>query len=302
MTSRKLLVLGYHNVTPTHRFPSAAGADALGGQLRMLRRIANLVPLESSLATLGAGGRLPPRAVAVTFDDGYRDNLTDAAPVLRSLEVPATVYLVPGFLSHRVHAWWERLGWALSRARVGSVEFEGETLPLREPAERATALTVIERAVKRTDHATRAATVERLVGRLDAGGGYDHAALYLDWDGARELVRSGWSIGSHTSTHAILARETAAAQRADLVHSRRQLTEELSVEVAGLAYPNGEQADYDADTIAAARDAGHSHAVTTWGRTADTGKGPFEIGRRMVSTSTPPSRLAASVLKAFATG
>lgn len=296
----KLVVLGYHNVTPTHRFPSATGAAGLGRQLRLLRTVAKVVPLESALATLAAGGSLPARAVAVTFDDGYRDNLTVAAPLLRSLGVPATIYLVPGLLSREVTAWWERLAWAVRGARVGSVEFEGAVLSLGGPDERAAALHAVERSVKRTDHATRTAVVEDLVGRLDPAGEFDRD-LYLDWDGAREIVRAGWAVGSHTTAHAILARETAPAQQADLVSCRAALSENLSVEVPGLAYPNGERDDYDTDTIAAVAAAGHTHAVTTWGRTADTGRGPFEIGRTVVSTATPPWRLAARVLRAHAT-
>lgn len=298
----RLMVLGYHNLTPTLRWPApGGGADAFARQLKVLRRVATLVPLEASLDALDAGAPLPARAVAITFDDGYRDNLTDAVPVLRALGVPATIYLVPGFLSREVHAWWERLGWAVGAARAAHVEFGGARLPLATPEERATALRTIETAVKRTDHDTRLGVVEELVDRLDPAGRYDGRELFVDWDGARDLVRSGFTVGSHTCGHAILAREDAEAQRKDLVRCRELLQSELSVPVPGLAYPNGERGDYDAATIAAAREAGHTHAVTTWGRLADIGRGPFQIGRRMVTAHTPPLRLAAAVLRNFAT-
>lgn len=297
--SRKLVVLGYHNVTPTPRFAAVGGgAEALHRQLRMLRRVANVVPLESALATLDAGGTLLPRAVALTFDDGYRDNLTHATPVLRALGLTATIYLVPGFLSHDVPAWWERLAWGLRTARAPHVAFEGAMLPLGTPTERAAALRVIESGVKRTDHATRITAVEDVVARCEPGGFYDSHELYLDWDGARALVGAGcWTVGAHTNGHAILARETPDAQHRDLADCRALLHTELGVDATGLAYPNGEQADYDETTIAAARETGYTYAVTTWGRLADTGRGPYEIGRRMVTTTEEPWHLAAAVLR-----
>lgn len=297
----RLVVLGYHSIEPTHRWPAAPGSGiaTFTQHLRLLRRLANVVPLDRALRQLSAGGPLPPRAVAITFDDGYRDNLTLGVPALRRLELPATVFLVPGYLSGQVHAWWERLGWAVHRARARSVDVEGRQVELTEPAQRAAALEEIEQRLKDRDHADRLAAVERLVAALDPDGAYYADELFLDWDGARSLVAGGISIGSHTMGHAILGRETADAQRADLRTSRATLADALQTPVEVLAYPNGQRADYDAATIDAARDAGYSHAVTTWGpsNTADTP--PYEIARRMVSTDTPPARLAARLLRDF---
>lgn len=107
-TSRnRLMVLGYHNIEPTWRFTDPAGGiDNFTRQLSALRRVTNIVPLESALDAIAGGRPLPPRAVAITFDDGYRDNLTLGVPVLQRLKIPATIFLVPEFLSGRVHAWW----------------------------------------------------------------------------------------------------------------------------------------------------------------------------------------------------
>jgi peptidoglycan/xylan/chitin deacetylase (PgdA/CDA1 family) len=105
------------------------------------------------------------------------------------------------------------------------------------------------------------------------------------------------TVGSHTLSHAILGRETAADQRVDLRESRLLLQRELSAEVATLAYPNGTRDDYDDATFAAAREAGYSHAVTAWGGPVSADAPPFEITRSMVSTSTSAPRFAAKILK-----
>lgn len=295
----RLLVLGYHNIESTWRWPAPAGSGvkSFTRQLRILRRTTNVVPLDWALQMLQAGDPLPPRAVAITFDDGYRDNLTVAVPLLNRLRIPATVFLVPGFLSGEVHAWWERLGWAVRHARVSSIDFDGKRFGLSGERERTLALDGIEESLKRRDHAARQFAVESLVHELDPEGSYRADELFMDWDGARGLVRAGISIGSHTMRHAILARETVQSQRDDLRESRRVLQDALDTPVETLAYPNGCRDDYDATTIAALRDAGYSHAVTTWGCTASAETPPFEVCRRIVSPDRPAPRLAASVLR-----
>jgi peptidoglycan/xylan/chitin deacetylase (PgdA/CDA1 family) len=292
----RLLILGYHNVESTWFWPSRPGAGiaTFARQMRVLHRIANVVSLEDALDALAAGRPLPPRAVALTFDDGYRDNLELAAPVLRGYGMPATIYLVPGFLSGEQHAWWERLGWAVGRARARTLRLDGHELVLGDDG---AALRAVETLVKRMTHDERMNAVEQLVEDLRPSGEYRADELFLDWDAARGLVPAGMTVGSHTLAHAILGRETAADQRVDLRESRRLLQRELSAEVATLAYPNGTRDDYDDATFAAAREAGYSHAVTAWGGPVAADAPPYEITRTMVSTSTSAPRFAAKILK-----
>jgi peptidoglycan/xylan/chitin deacetylase (PgdA/CDA1 family) len=295
----RLSVLGYHNVAPTWRFPAAPGSGVrtFARQMRFLKQTTTMVPLDEALDALQAGRPLPPRAVAITFDDGYRDNLTLAVPVLQRLKIPASIFLVPGFLSGHEHAWWERLGWAMMRSRAPALDFEGRRLELSTVAERRTALAAVEESVKRLDHAARQQAVERVVAVLEPEGTYHADALFMNWDDARSMVRAGISIGSHTMRHAILAREADKTQREDLSESRRLLESELQTAVRTLAYPNGQADDYDAGTGAAARAAGYSHAFAAWGCTSCARTPPYEMRRRMVSTDRPASRLVVNVMR-----
>jgi peptidoglycan/xylan/chitin deacetylase (PgdA/CDA1 family) len=294
----RLLVLGYHNVEATWFWPDrpGAGAATFARQMRVLHRIATVVPLEAALSALVAGRPLPPRAVALTFDDGYRDNLELAAPVLQRYRMPATIYLVPGFLAGEQHAWWERLGWAIRHARARRLRLGGLELELGEDG-RAAALRAVETALKRMTQTDRLRAVEQLVEDLRPAGDYRADALFLDWDDARRLAPAGLAVGSHTLGHAILGRETAADQYVDLRESRQLLQRELGVEVSTLAYPNGTRADYDDATVAAAREAGYSHAVTAWAGPVTVDAPPYEICRTMVSTATSAPRFAAKVLR-----
>ncbi|MDF2741394.1 MAG: polysaccharide deacetylase, partial [Actinomycetia bacterium] len=230
-------------------------------QLRRLQRLGTIVPLAPSLRQLTTGQPLPPRAIALTFDDGYRDNLEVGAPVLERLGLPATFFLVPGILDGTVSPWWETVAWAMGNATRTSLDWEGQALPVGGRAGGRTLELVTER-LKEHDQAARGRAVAELVERLEPAGEPGHRRLFLDWDGARELLARGFEVGAHSMDHAILARETPAAQLTDLVESRRRLEDELGTAVEVLAYPNGSRTDYDAATVDAARRAGYSHGLT----------------------------------------
>lgn len=264
--SSRLLVLCWHNVNATWSFPAdpGAGLRGLAHQLRALRRFGNVVPLESALRTLSRHEPLPPRAVALTFDDGYRDNLEYAAPLLEQLGLPATFFLVPGLLSGSAMPWWETVSRAIRMTSAQELAWRGDALPLDTVERRQHVMGCVQRDLKLLTHTEREARVAQLADEIAPhvpAGSVDE--LFLDWQGARELVRRGFSIGSHTCEHAILSRESPDTQAADLVESRHSLQDGLSVGADVLAYPNGEAGDYDEHTLAAARAAGHEWALTT---------------------------------------
>jgi peptidoglycan/xylan/chitin deacetylase (PgdA/CDA1 family) len=281
----RLIVLGWHFVEGTWRFPSSPGTGLpkLERQLRTLTKVATIVPLFPALQALSEGRPLPPRAVALTFDDGYRDNLTLAAPLLARLGLPATMFLVPGFLSGEVSHWCERVGWAFACARARSIEFEGQRFDLASTATRVEAMTVVEGHLLRQARHLRDIMIDQLVDQLDPVGRLDSHALFLDWEGARELARTGLAIGSHSMYHTVLSTEDAEAQRVDLAESRRQLERELAMPIEVIAYPFGKREHYNTATLAAANAAGYTFAVTTRALWNTPATSPYEIRRRILS-------------------
>jgi peptidoglycan/xylan/chitin deacetylase (PgdA/CDA1 family) len=290
----RLVVFGWHNVERTWHFAPRRGSGprGLAQQLRLLRRFSNVLPLESALTDLTAGRPLPPRAVALTFDDGYRDNLTIAGPILRDLELPATCFLVPGILSRTTGSWWEELAHAVTHATTDEITWDGRTHPLRTTTERRAALRPLGQALKDRDHASRAAAVDQIKELLAPRHRYHVEETFMDWDEA-ERLRDYMTIGSHSLHHAILAREDDDTQAADLSSARAQLQDRLGVEAPVLAYPNGSADDYATGTLEAAERAGHSHAVTTLPGVNDATTPRLEIRRIMMN----PERGAVDLAK-----
>ena len=284
MRGPRLLVLGWHNVEGTPCFPSTPGAGLRGfrDQVEWLARWTNVVPLREALRALVAGEPLPARAVALTFDDGYRDNLDLAVPELERLGLPATFFLVPGLLDRRVEPWWEAVAWAVTEATVAEATLAGRRVTLGERSGRRAARREAEEHLKRRDRAAREAALAEMMKALRPPPRDDLRELFLDWPGARELAARGFEIGSHSSHHAILSEESPEAQMSDLIESRVALEDGLAVPVTAVAYPNGGAPDYDAGTLAAAEAAGFENGVTTRKGVNGRGTPRFEVRRVVV--------------------
>ena len=176
----RLLVMGWHNVAATYGFP-ARGEQAERGfesQMKSLARAANVIPLHEALSRLSAGQSLPRRAVAITFDDGYRDNLTLALPLLERLGLPATFFLVPELLSGNVDAWWETVGWALSASSRDTFSWEGMNFAL-DRSNGQSAYSPIVRALKRRNRDDRDRSMSELLELLAPPGEHKDPGVLL---------------------------------------------------------------------------------------------------------------------------
>lgn len=239
------------------------------------------------------------RWVAMTFDDGYADNVTRALPALRRHGARATFYLTAGLMEDRVAPWWDRLTHALEHARRPSAEVtlggRRVVVDAAAPEGRAAALAALL-PLLRVEPAEQGRRLAALAAALDAP---EPAPCALaTWEQAAALAEAGMEIGAHTLTHPFLSRLGAAAQRAEIAGSRDLIAARLGVTPRGLAYPGG---DHDATSIAACREAGLEHAVTT--RAGDAGpRDPrFELRRRGLSEGAclgPGGRFSARLARA----
>ena len=257
------LVLAYHRVTETPRDPFGlcVRPDRFATHLNVLARLADVVALSEIRKTRRPGRR----RIAITFDDGYADNLEVAAPLLVESGFPATFFLVTEGLDPDAEFWWDRLEHVVLDAPEGSgpieVVLDGRTLRLdtRSALGR-------ERALKALNRRLRLLRPERIDAVLlelaECLGGWKGACEHhrrLAPSRARSLLAAG-EIGAHTRTHPLLAALDDGSAREEIAGSRGDAARIAGVAVRHFAYPFGMEGAFDRRIARLVREAGFDAA------------------------------------------
>ncbi|HZR43057.1 MAG TPA: polysaccharide deacetylase family protein [Ktedonobacteraceae bacterium] len=261
----RVVVLIYHYAT---------GGD-LRNHLLYLRRHYRLMHMEAALEELYTqrkdGRRTTDRRtpLVVTFDDGYRDNYTYAFELAKELQIPFTIYLIPGYIESGDHFWWLEGKRLVKRAQVQDAIVDGRTYHLNVPEEREALSRLID---ARARHAPSVAEREEFLAsirELLAVPSIVHEeelpVMPVTWEQVREMDESGWvSFGAHTMHHPILSNITNPAEvQSEVIECRRVLAQKLGHPVRSLAYPVGQMQHIGEHVIQAVKQAGYEWAVTT---------------------------------------
>jgi peptidoglycan/xylan/chitin deacetylase (PgdA/CDA1 family) len=255
--------------------------EAFRGQMAHLARNFSVMPLGEIAGRLRSGKALPPRAVAITFDDGYADNYTEAFPILRALGLPATVFLTTGCIGTGESLWFDRVLRAFQRTERDTATLPGgeEATGMRDPALRARMSIRALYALMRLPDAERVEAVTGLERQLLDGGAATPASDMLDWDQIRAMAAGGITFGAHTVNHPILARLPLEDAEREIVASKRRIEEETGRGVDLFAYPVGRRSDYSPEVIARVVGVGFQAAVTTTPGANRRGDDPFLLRR-----------------------
>lgn len=276
------LVLLYHRVGGSDPDPHRINVprQAFADEMSWLKAHCAVLPLDQ-LRAGAERGTLPPRAVALTFDDGYEDTLMVAAPVLKALQLPATCFVTTEGLEGTHEFWWDTLASAL----LGDGSYpstlwvslpEGpRTLPTATRGERLFAHGLIYHAVVGEPVSTRSAVVSavRAWARSAIAGPTGRRMAAAD---IARLAEYGVAVGAHTVRHPQLPRLSHADQVREIADCRDTLERIAGATVDSLAYPFGA---FDDTTAAAARDAGIVSAWTCEPRAVGRSDEPFSLPR-----------------------
>ncbi len=206
------------------------------------------------------------RFVAFTFDDGYRDNVTNALPVFAAHDAPLCIYTVTGVLDRTIDYWWGAL------ARLVETHDTLDLQPLGLPGTVSTASWTDKQAAYlrieqwvHEDLERRSSAVSAWCTThhgLDARRLLDEDAL--GWDDLRALASQPLvTIGAHSQTHRRLARLHDPELQQELLGGRERLERELGRPIRHLAYPYGGPAACGDREFRVAAEAGYATAVTT---------------------------------------
>jgi peptidoglycan/xylan/chitin deacetylase (PgdA/CDA1 family) len=287
--NRGLAILRYHAVCGpeghTYAEPGiCVSPEAFAAHIAYLTSHYSVLPLPDAAARLRDGRPLPENAVAITFDDGYADNLP-AARVLHAHNASATFYITAGCLSGEAPFWPSELRSLVVGTSLAQIRFTATgqtmTLPLGGEAERRAAIRTASRLFKSNPIPVREALREELRRQIPSA---TPSSPMLTWDQVREMHRMGMTIGAHTVTHPNLPSAGLDDARGEIVGARARLQREIDAPVTMFSYPNGGAERYMTPEIAAiVREAGYEAATTSRNGFASRRSDLFALERVQVS-------------------
>ena len=300
------LVLAYHGVVSDDhpddllRTREAVSLREFRQQLADIRRLFTPISATDLLDFIEGKASLPTYPVLITFDDGFRNNLTCAAPELQRQGVPALIHITTGMIGRDRLLWTQELnerilGWPRKTLPLPESRPDVETPP--EGAARIGIADHVRVLCKRIPDRVREAYLDRLREEPLPRGEAWHRELYdfLSWDDVRSLSRKGFAIGSHTVGHRILTRIGPERLEHELCASKAMIERQLGQECPWIAYPNGRAGDFSPEVLRATHKAGYKIGFTLTGRLGSRRPDPLQVARTCISGQLPEDEFHARI-------
>ena len=275
--SPRAVILLYHRIATHETDPWSLSVSPkhFAEHMAMLGTVANPVPLQALVDGL-RDGRVPRRAVAVTFDDGYAGALHAAKPILDKFAIPATMFLPSGLIGAYTEFWWDELErillepgelpaclrlevngvpklWELGTAanyRVhDAVAYRSWRAWDDPPTMRHAVYQSLYRLLQRASGAEQLRVLADLRSNSDIDSTARTSHRVMTWAEAIALFQDGLvELGAHSVSHPVLASLDRSDQRKEIQHGKAMLEQQLGKSITSFAYPYGRPDDQTAET------------------------------------------------------
>lgn len=269
------LVLTYHRITNEVEWPDSlvVSPEQFERQVAFLKQRFQLLSASAVADIIRAEKPFPSGSCLITFDDGWRDNYTEAFPILQAYQVPALIFLTTDYIGTCKRFWHETLARILysipyqsGGQRRTNIRYEEGSELTRLVGTVSSVLPVdreeIVTAVTEEWKVLAPPVIEARIKQLEAMTGIqmvDVSPAMLTWNEVDTMASAGIEFGSHTQSHALLDQITRREMKEELCSSKSVLEAHLNMPVHFIAYPNG---NYNEDVIAMVREAGYLGGFT----------------------------------------
>lgn len=306
------LILLYHRVTALETDPQllAVTPENFAAQLEMLKKMARPLRLGEMVEAAQRGEDLAG-TVAITFDDGYADNLLQAEPILRSVEIPATVFVASGGTGSDREFFWDELDRIFLQPNelprhfeleLGGVSYHADlgdsagysrdrfeelrnwnvTLAA-DPSARQR----VYRELCGLIHKLTATEREAVLSKVQKWSALTHQGRrshrMMNQDELRAVIQGGWiEAGGHTVRHPLLAAETLQTQEDEIARGKAQVESAVGKTIVAFSYPFGTRRDYIGQTVEAVKAAGFHYACSNFNGLVTSETDCFQLPRVIV--------------------
>jgi peptidoglycan/xylan/chitin deacetylase (PgdA/CDA1 family) len=286
------VILRYHSVQDRpEQYANTIGCDSIHAtsiferHMELIARRFNAVTMDDVALFLKGAESLPQRAVAITFDDGYKDNVRFATPILNRFGIPGTFYVLVDSVDRSKAPWYCLLRHAFVTARTPNWRdpATGVVHDLADSQAREVAFLNAAGIGAKSSASEREELIQNAMRSLDPEPFPNESDLMMSWDDARTLVKSGHIVGSHTMTHPNVAQVSADDARSELSDSKLKLEKELGEPVKHFSYPHPAlNPQWNETTLKITEELGYATAVTTTGGAVRADARPLAIPRTYI--------------------
>jgi peptidoglycan/xylan/chitin deacetylase (PgdA/CDA1 family) len=278
--NNRLNILIYHRVlTVKDEYRGdVPDVDEFSSQMGWVAKFFNILTLSEAVALMGENA-LPKRALAITFDDGYKDNITNALPILKRYKLKATFFLTASYLEGEVPT-WDYLTESIRQTKKKSVKALGETYDISSYSKKIEFALAVPEKLKALKDEELNENIDSITAEI---GTVELDNLMMDYSDIQVLLESAMDIGSHSVDHKILTRITDEEARRQILDSKKYFLEQFNIKKLGYAYPNGlYPTDVNEKHLDMVTNAGYEYAVVT-----NIGSNSEEMDKYKLSRFTP---------------
>ena len=280
-------ILAYHKVEDNDSdfLNLSLTLNSFESQLRYIHSNYKFIGLEKAVELLKSKTCLKEDLFVVTFDDGYKNNLQKALPVLRKYKIPATIFLTAGVIDKGEILWYDLIAEAVKSTKAPLVDLCDYNLrlyPLNTQEEKTIAAKEIVRFLKYKKNNERESFIKMLLSRIKVEKEYLYKLdLMLTWEEAKEMRQYDISFASHGMSHAILTNLEPKEMEYEIAESKKIIEDRIKERVSYFSYPNGSVEDFNEETIRFLKDNGYQAACTLIQERRQ--ESFFKLGRKCVT-------------------
>jgi peptidoglycan/xylan/chitin deacetylase (PgdA/CDA1 family) len=220
-------------------------------EIAFINRWFNIISMDELIDRFEEKKGFNKPSIAITFDDGYRDNYTYAYPILKRFGLPATIYLVSGLIGTTQRTWLDELDFALLKTKEKKLEIPSllgdEIVLLASIEDKQKANNKIGEKLKREKNKNKFIIINEIYERLKVNRDSitKNDRVMINWDEVKEMSKNKILFGAHTHSHPILTQIPIEEAKHEIATSKKVLEKEVKIPIDHFAFPNGTRADFN---------------------------------------------------------
>lgn len=281
--------IGDKNTCEFDREVFSCTAEGFDQQCQFIKANFKVISSEELISIRKEGKCESNKYALITFDDGYIDNYSEAFPILKKYNIPATFYVATNFVNNDLIPWWDEIAYILRKSPGMSYQLPTQSITYELKSNEIES--VISRVIydaKRLQSVTVIEVLEDIRSTfssyLDDFKNQKHN-LFMNWEQLIEMSSSGMKIGSHTLSHQMLSQLSDVSQEHELKHSKKIIEDNLTGKIESVVYPVGRKHCYTERTCQLAALSGYTFGFNNEpGRITNTSN-PHDLNRYCIGSN-----------------